>query len=78
MIIIAWNMGGLGSSNKRRELRNLVHRYKVDFIIVSETMIDSFWLPLLRSIGGGRLNSWEYLSSQGLARGILIGWNDSF
>lgn len=69
MIIIAWNIKDLGSSNKRRELRNLVRRYKADFIIVSETKMDSFSLPLLHSIWGGRLNSWEYLSSQGLAGG---------
>ena len=75
MIILAWNIRGLGSSNKCRELRNLVRRYKSDFLIVCDTKSDSFSQPLLRFIGGGRLTCWEFLPSQGSASGILIGWD---
>ena len=75
MIIWAWNIRGLGSSNKCRELRNLVRRYKSDFLIVYDTKSDSFSQPLLRSIGGARLTCWEFLPSQGSTSGILIGWD---
>ena len=71
MIILAWNIGGLGRSNKRRELRNLVRRYKCDFLIVCETKASSFSHALLRSIGGGRLGYWDFFPSQENAGGIL-------
>ena len=68
---------GLGSSNKCRELSNLVHCFKSDFLIVCETKADSFSQPLLRSIEGCRLTCWEFLPSQGAAGGILISWDAS-
>ena len=61
MIILSWNIHGLGSSSKRRELRNLVRMANVDFLIVFETKAKSFSQGTLRSIGGGRLNRWELL-----------------
>ena len=77
MIIFAWNIRSLGSSNKRRELRNIIRRCKCDFLIICETKADSFSPALLRSIGGGRLNYWDFLPSQGNVSGILIGWDAS-
>ena len=78
MIILTWNVRGLGSSCKHREVRNIVRRYKCDFLILCKTKLDSFSLPLLRSIGGGRLNQSEFLPSQGAAGGILIDWDAAF
>ena len=75
MIILGWNIRGLGSSCKRREVRNVVRRFKCDFLILCETKLVSPSPALLRAIGGGRLNSWEILPSQGASGGIIIGWN---
>ena len=68
----------MGSGNKRREVRNVARRYKCDFLILCETKVVALSSPLLRSSGGGRLNNWEILPSQGPSGGILIGWNSSF
>ena len=68
-------MRSLGSSKKRRKLRNIVRRCKCDLLIVCETKTDSFSPALLRSIRGGKLNSWNFLLSQGNAGGILMGWD---
>ena len=78
MIILAWNIRGLGSCRKRREVRNVVRRFKGDFLILCETKLVSPSPALLRSIGGGRLNRWEILPSQCASRGIIIGWNSAF
>ena len=75
MIILAWNIRELDSSGKRREVRNVVRRYKCDLLILSETKLDSFSSSLLRAIGGKRLTQWNFLPSQGASGGILIGWN---
>ena len=53
----------------------MVRRFKCDFLILCETKLVSPSPALLRSIGGGRLNNWEVLPSQGASRGIIIGWN---
>ena len=74
MIILAWNIRGLGSRIKRRELRNLVRMTRTDFLIIVETKTHSFSFTLLRTIGGGRLNSWEFLPLQGQSSGILMSW----
>ena len=68
----------MGSGCKRREVRNVVRRYKCDFLILCETKLDALSSPLLRSIGGGRLNKWKILPSQEVSGGILVGWNSSF
>ena len=78
MIILAWNIRGLGSCCKRREVRNIVRRFKCDFLILCETKIDVLSPSLLRTVGGGRLNQWETLPSHGASGGILIEWNSSF
>ena len=77
MIILAWNIRGLGSICKRREVWNVVQRYKCDFLIFCETKLESFSQPLLRSIGGGRLTQWEFLPSHGASGGIHVGWDNN-
>ena len=75
MIILSWNIRGLGSSSKRREIGNIVRRYKCDVLILCETKLDSLSQPLLRNISRGRPNKWEFLPFQGTSGGILIGWD---
>ena len=68
----------MGSYRKRREVRNVVRRFKGDFLILCKTKLVSPSLALLRSIGGERLNKWEILPSQGASGGIIIDWNSAF
>lgn len=75
MIILAWNIRGFGSCSKRREVQNVVRRYKCDLLVLSETKLDSFSSSILRTIGGGRLTEWNFLPSQGASGSILISWN---
>ena len=78
MIILSWNIRGLDSSHKRREVRNMVRRFKCDILILCETKVELRSHSLLRNIGGGgRLSQWEILPSHGVSGGILIGWDDN-
>ena len=52
MIILAWNTRGLGSKCKRREVRNVVRRYKCNYLILCETKLDSLTSSLTQSIRG--------------------------
>ena len=53
MIILSWNIRDLGSSDKRREVKNIVRRFKCDILILCETKVESPSHSLLRNIGGG-------------------------
>ena len=74
MIILSWNIRDLGSSHKRRKVRNIVRRFKCNILILCETKVELHSHSLLRNIGGGRLSRWEILPSQGASRGILFEW----
>ena len=76
MIILSWNIRGLGSSDKHREVRNIVRRFKCDILIFYETKVESSSHSLLLNIRGGKLTQQETLPSHGALGGILIGWDD--
>ena len=76
MIILSWNIRGLGCSGKRWEVRNIVRRFTCDILILCESKVTSLSSALLRNLGGGRLNKWEFLPSSGAFGGIIIGWDE--
>ena len=73
MIILSWNKRGLGSGFKRREVRNMVRKFKCDILILCETKVEIRSHSLLRNIGEGRFSQWEMLPSHGASGGFLIG-----
>ena len=79
MIILSWNIRGPGSRDKRREVRNIVRRFKCDILILCKTKVESPSHSFLCNIGGGgggRLTKWEPLPYHRTSGGILIGWDD--
>jgi hypothetical protein len=53
MKICFWNIKGLGGRGRRRQLRELMVKQRIDVICVQETMKDHFSVPDLRNLGGG-------------------------
>lgn len=41
MIIVSWNIRGLGRPEKRMAVKKLVRRHRVDLLILQETKIDT-------------------------------------
>lgn len=74
--IFCWNARGLGLSNKRRALKDLLSSHHIDIVAIQETKKESFPTRQLNSLSSN-INFWLYKSSVGSSRGILVGINDS-
>jgi exonuclease III len=75
MNIILWNVRGLGTVEKRKEVRNLV-RDKGPFILcIQETKLSVCDAMLCASMWGESLHSYSYRPSVGAAGGLLIMWD---
>lgn len=75
MIILSWNVRGIGRRTKCLGVHNLINLYKYD-IVMQESKLASPNHIITRSIGGNCISSWSHLDSIGAAGRQLIGWRD--
>lgn len=73
MIILTWNVRGLGDSIKRGGIRDLCQLNKVDIICIQESKHDSTNEFVFRSIGGSSINNWEVKHAFGSSGGLITG-----
>jgi hypothetical protein len=79
MLGLIWKGRGMGSSDKRKHVKDLVDEYSLDFIGIQETQGESFKGALLHQIGARQQFFWHVAASNGRYRGILVGIrNDKF
>jgi exonuclease III len=64
---------GLGGKGRRRQLRELVSKHRVDVLCLQETMKVEFTNTELRNLVGGHSFSWNWTAAQGHSGGTLIG-----
>jgi hypothetical protein len=77
MIIGSINIRGLGGVVKRKYLKELVTKERLDFIAIQETKLESISDGLCWSIWGSEDCQWAFLPSSGNSGGILSIWNKS-
>jgi hypothetical protein len=53
--ILCWNIRGLGGKGRRKQLKELMYKYKVDVICLQETMKEHFTLSELRGLVGNNV-----------------------
>ena len=73
--IIIWNARGIGARDKKRCLRNLVHKFRLDVLGILETKLENISDCIVNSIWGRCSRDWYVVPSSGLSRGILCIWN---
>ena len=73
--ILAWNVRGLGASDKRLLVKRLVLFAKADVIILLETKLEIVIDQDIRSITGSSRWRWEFVGSIGASGGIIVLWN---
>lgn len=71
------NYRGLGGSEKRKYLRELIRDLKPEFLGIRETVKADFDDRFLQSIQGGTLFQWNWVLASGRSGGILFGIKDS-
>jgi len=78
MIILNWNIKGLGDLDKKAKVRDFLQLFGIDMVALQESKLCSPSFNVLRSIGCSRINEWAVLDSLDASGGQLIGWNGIF
>ena len=73
--IISWNVRGLGSFEKRREVCHLVREKNPFIICIQETKLSVIDVILCKSMWGGDCVDFSYRPSVGASGGIVTMWD---
>ncbi|XP_058092477.1 uncharacterized protein LOC131238909 [Magnolia sinica] len=77
MIIISWNVRGVGSKQKRRLIKESVGRRNPDVLYFQETKVPFFKDDLMATLWKAKDAKWVSLNTTGSAGGILVAWKSS-
>lgn len=77
MQIISWNVCGLGSVEKKNEVRSLVVENGPSIVCLQETKLSVCDTVLCTSLWGGMNHAFSYRPSLGALGGLLILWDSS-
>ncbi|RVW25917.1 hypothetical protein CK203_095963 [Vitis vinifera] len=75
MKIISWNVRGLGSSNKRRVIKDFLRLENPDVVMIQETKKEKCDRRLVGSVWTVRNKDWVILPACGASGGILFIWD---
>ena len=64
--LMSWNVRGANDVNKRRIIKSVVRKQKVDLMCIQETKIQ------LMTDGVGRFLEWRTIEAAGAAGGVLV------
>jgi exonuclease III len=77
MITCSYNVRGLGGGVKRRRIRELVNKERLDVLALQETKLGSVEVATCRGLWGGDNVRWVCNPALGRSGGLLILWNGS-
>ncbi|KAI9198487.1 hypothetical protein LWI28_016722 [Acer negundo] len=75
MLILPWNVKGLGKWEKRRVVRHLVESVKPSILFLQETKLKQCNCKLISSVGGFCLLNGVAVNASGSSGGLLSLWN---
>ncbi|KAL8513819.1 hypothetical protein ACS0TY_013073 [Phlomoides rotata] len=75
MKMLSYNIRGLGSRAKRREIRESIARYDIDFCCIQESKLEIVDDFVRRAIWGRGNFNWSFKPSVGRSGGIISIWN---
>ena len=74
--LLSWNVRGANNSDKRRVIKALIKKNKVDLVCLQETKIQEMSRGLVRSLGAERFLEWGVVDSRGAVGGIVVFWDN--
>jgi hypothetical protein len=77
MIVLSFNVRGLGGVVKHKRIRELVREQHVDFLAIQETKLEVTTDKLCYYLWGDQDCDWAFLPSIGNSGGILSIWRKS-
>lgn len=75
--LLCWNVCGLNSENRQREVRSKIDESECDIICLQETKCEAFDWRLIRKFCPKKFDSFAYAPSDGASGGIIVIWNSS-
>ena len=78
MKLMTWNVRGLGRSEKKRAVRRLISKRRCDILFIQESKIEVVTPRLQRFLTGHGSLSGEFVSSVGVAGGLISVWDEQF
>ncbi|XP_010670101.2 uncharacterized protein LOC104887202 [Beta vulgaris subsp. vulgaris] len=78
MIVLSWNIRGLGASIKRSSLRKLIHTHDPDLTLIQESKLKSINPKTIKSLWKDDSFEWFSCPSQGSSGGLISIWKNSF
>ena len=73
--LLSWNVRGANESTKRKVIKSVIRKQKVDLFCIQETKVQVMSDRVVSSLGSGRFLDWKALDACGSAGGILICWD---
>ena len=61
--LLSWNVRGANDINKRRIIKSVVRKQKVDLLCIQETKIKLMTEGVVKSLGVGRFLDWKALEA---------------
>ncbi|XP_057808850.1 uncharacterized protein LOC131023324 [Salvia miltiorrhiza] len=75
MKALSYNIRGLGSKIKKREIREIIQKQEIDVVFLQETKMGQLSEPDLKSIWGTEAVEFANRQAEGRSGGILTLWN---
>ena len=75
--VLCWNVHGLNSADRQRDLRVKIEESNCSIVCLQEMKIQSFDLRLVRTFYPCRFDNFVYSPSEGASGGILVAWNSA-
>ncbi|WJZ80362.1 hypothetical protein VitviT2T_000290 [Vitis vinifera] len=74
--MLTWNVRGANNCDKRKVIKALIKKHKVDLVCLQETKIQEMSKGIICSLGVGRYLDWGAVDSRGAAGGIVVFWDN--
>jgi exonuclease III len=75
--VLCWNVHGLNSENRQREVRAKIDESECYIVCFQETKCENFDWRLIRKFCPKRFDNFVFSPSLGASGGLLIIWNSS-
>ena len=70
--MLTWNVRGANNCDKRKVIKALIRKNRVDLVCLQETKIQEMSTGIVWSLGVGRFLEWGAVDSRGAAGGIVV------
>lgn len=72
MIILSWNVRGMGNPERRMVIKDVIKSNKVKIALIQESKLNSMSDRIIREVWGDKPTNWICVDAVGSAGGIIL------